>query len=48
MKKAQSDYSMTELCRIFEINVSSYYYQPKLATAADTALMLLTQSIFVH
>lgn len=47
MKKAQADYSITELCRVFEINVSSYYYQPTLPTAADTALMLLTQSIFV-
>lgn len=45
MKEATPDYNLTELCRIFEVSMSSYYYQPVTPTSFDIQLMTLIQSI---
>jgi len=47
MKKAIPDYKITELCRLFEISMSSYYYRPVTPSLADIELMLLIKSISV-
>lgn len=47
MKKAIPDYKITELCRLFEISMSSYYYRPVTPSTADIELMLLIKSISV-
>jgi transposase InsO family protein len=47
MKKAEPDYKITELCRLFEISMSSYYYRPVTPSLADIELMLLIKSISV-
>jgi hypothetical protein len=47
MKKAIPDYKITELCRLFEISMSSYYYSPVTPSLAYIELMLLIKSISV-
>ncbi|MFT6907299.1 MAG: hypothetical protein ACJAS1_003976 [Oleiphilaceae bacterium] len=48
MKKAIPDYKTTELCRLFKISMSSYYYSPVTRSLADIELMLLIKSISVQ
>jgi transposase InsO family protein len=47
MKKAIPDYKVTELCRLFEISLSSYYYRPVTSSLAEIELMTLIKSISV-
>jgi hypothetical protein len=48
MKKAIPDYKITELCRLFTISMSRYYYSPVTPSLADIELMLLIKSISVQ
>jgi len=47
MKKAESQYKINELCRVFGISLSSYYYKPVTASLADINLMTLIKTIYV-
>lgn len=47
MKKAESQYKINELCRVFGISLSSYYYKPVTASLADINLMTLIKTISV-
>lgn len=47
MKKAEPEYTITELCRLFNISMSSYYYHPITASLDDIKLMTLIKSISV-
>lgn len=44
LKKAESQYKVNELCRVFGISLSSYYYKPVTASLADINLMTLIQT----
>ena len=48
MKKAESQYKINELCRVFGISLSSYYYKPITASLADINLMTLIKAISVN
>lgn len=47
MKKAEPKYNITELCRLFEVSQSSYYYRPVTPSLADIELMTLIKAISV-
>ncbi len=47
MKKAESHYKINELCRVFGISLSSYYYKPVTTSLADIKLMTLIKAISV-
>ena len=47
MKKAEPEYTTTELCRLFDVSMSSYYYQPVSPNVENIELMTLIKSISV-
>ena len=47
MKKAEPKYKVNELCRVFGISLSSYYYKPVTASLEEINLMTLIKSISV-
>ena len=47
MKKAEPKYKINELCRVFDISLSSYYYKPVVSSLVDINLMTLIKAISV-
>jgi transposase InsO family protein len=47
IKKAEPEYKVNELCRIFAVSLSSYYYQPTAENLATIAVMDLIESISI-
>ena len=45
LKKANADYTITELCRILEVSMSSYYYEPVKPDEQEQVLLDLIESI---
>lgn len=45
LKKANADYTITELCRILEVSMSSYYYEPVKPNEQELVLLDLIESI---
>ncbi len=45
MKKANVDYTITELCRILEVSMSSYYYEPVKPDEQEQVLLDVIESI---
>ena len=45
LKKANADYTITELCRILEVSMSSYYYKPVKPDEQEQVLLDLIESI---
>ena len=45
LKKATADYTITELCRILEVSMSSYYYEPVKPDEQEQVLLDLIESI---
>lgn len=45
MKKANYGYSIEELCRVFSLSVSSYYYKPKNKLQANAQLVIKVKEI---
>jgi putative transposase len=45
IKKAEPEYKMNELCRVFGVNISSYYYHLVTASVATTNVMNLINNI---
>ena len=47
IKKAEPQYKMNELCRVFNVSLSSYYYHPVKASVATTKVMTLINNISI-
>jgi len=45
IKKANSEYTMKELCELFQLAQSSFYYQPKGLTAVQEKMIVEIKSI---
>lgn len=45
MKKAHPDYSIKELCQVFNLSQSSYYYQPKGLTSEQEKILVEIKAI---
>lgn len=48
IKKAEPEYKMNELCRVFNVSLSSYYYHPVTASAATINVMTLINTIAIE
>ena len=47
MKKAEPKFNTNELCRVFEISLSSYYYKPVSSSLEDIRLMTAIKAVSV-